>query len=535
MYGATMVVFDTEENRGSMGQNSRRPATTRLNAGRRAPGSGTVKTSRRDRARAWYAAAGIAIGVGGLLILLVTLVGVPRAASATPARPAHNAPSARTAPGHYGGGIGADAGSHPHQACVAKTPFNPPRLGTLTSSGTLVLDRSRHIAVVASASYSAGSTVDSLAEFDATNGAAIRSNRVTTAPPARAATPILSEGTFVALDEATERIFVLHQPFAQGGGSPPGRVDVFDERTLALLRTIPVGSIARPPVVDEQTGRVFIANQQSGTITVLDASTGALLRTVGVADTALQPSAPPIVDSPTGRVFFAENTVPGVVAVLNARTGALLRKAPVGVYPQAIAVDPSNGHVLIGDHGSGTDGAVSILDGHTGARLHTMGVPGAPTGLLVDGITHRAFVSYADNVKVSMLDAATARVLLTERVRSDVDAAGHLVLHAVLPPPQAGDEAPPTLARIDEKRRWVVVSIPQIVDDDGPEAGSAQLATLDSRTGTIIHTVPEQGIWPDAAAVDDRTGRAFVQGPDGIALYDISCLTSYYVFADLPQ
>ncbi len=534
-----MVVSDTEENRESMGQRSRRPTTTRVNAPRRAPGSGTVKTSRRDRARVWYTVAGAAIGVGGLLILLVTLVGVSQAASATPAQPAvpaNTVPSAGTLPRHPTGGIVSDAANYRRPACVAKTPFNPPRLGTLASSGTLALDQSRRLAVVVSASYGATATVDSIAEFDAASGAAVRSNRVATAPPARTTAPILSEGTFVALDEATERIFVLHQPFAQGGGSPPGRVDVFDERTLALLRTVPVGSIARPPVVDEGTGRVFIANQQSGTITVLEAGAGALLRTVAVADAALQPSAPPIVDGRTGRVFFAENTAQGAVAVLDARSGALLTKVAVGPYPQAIAVDPANGHVLVGSRGSGSaGGAVSVLDGRRGAILRTGNVLGAPTGLLVDGITHRAFVSYADNVKVSMLDAATARVLLTERVRSDVDAAGHLVLHAVLPPPQPGDEAPPTLARIDEKRRWVVVSIPQIVDDDGPEVGSAQLATLDSRTGTIIHTVPEQGIWPDAAAVDDRTGRAFVQGADGITLYDISCLTSYYVFADLPQ
>jgi len=528
-----MVVFDTEENEGLMGQRYRRPVTTNARAGQRATGSGTIKTSRRGAARAWYAIAAVAIGVGGFLILLVTLVGVPRATSATPA---NNVPLAGTLPRHPGGSGVADAGNHTHQACTAKTPFNPPRLGTLASSGVLALDQSRHIAVVVSASYSAASTVDSITEFDAANGAAIRSNRVTTAPQARLAAPILSEGTFVALDKATQRLFLLHQPFAQGGGSPPSRVDVFDERTLALLRTVPVGSIARPPVVDEETGRVFIANQQSGTITVLDAGTGALLRTVVVADAALQPSAPPIVDSQTGRVFFAENTVPGAVAVLDARTGALLAKVAVGPYPQAIAVDPSNGHVLVGNRASGgAGGNVSVLDGRRGTILHSVDVPGAPTGLLVDGITHRAFVSYADNVKISMLDAVTARVLLTERVRSDVDAAGHLVLHAVLPPPQSGDEAPPTLARIDEKRRWVVISIPQIVDDDGPEAGSAQLATLDSRTGTIIHTVPEQGIWPAAAAVDEQTGRAFVDGPDGITMYDISCLTSYYVFADLPQ
>jgi len=353
---------------------------------------------------------------------------------------------------------------------------------------------------------------------------------VVTAPlTARGSAVVLSEGLYVALDERTQRVFVLHQPFAQGG-SPPSRVDVFDEHSLALLHIVQVGSVARPPVVDEQTGRVFVAGQQSGTIDVLDATTGAPLRRVAVAVAALLPSAPPVVDLLTNRVFFAEDTVPGVVAVLDARSGVLLRKVVVGLYPQAIAVDPTTGHILVGSQDN-----VSVLDGHDGTVLHTAGVLGSPTGLLIDGTTHRAFVSYADNVRVSMLDALTGRILRSEIVRADVDALGHLLPPNVSPPQQPGSEQPPTLSRIDERRRWVVVSNPEISDDDAPEPGSAQLATLDSRTGTIIHIVAAQNIWPDAAAVDEQIGRAFVYGSKGITMYDISCLTSYYVFADLPQ
>jgi len=481
-------------------------------------------------ARTWCVAIGIAIGVSGLLILLTVVV--PSVVSIVPAAQLSSLTTGQTA-SHTSTTSASTtvARTTTHQlACSPRTPFNPPLLATLAPPGDLVLDHTRHIVVIVSSSRNTRSTIDSIATFDATTGASIGSKRAVTAPlAAHAPTVILSDGLYMALDERTQRVFVLHQPFAQGA-SPPSRVDVFDEHSLALLRIVPVGNVARPPVVDEQTGRVFVAGQQSGTVDVLDATTGAPLRRVAVAVAALLPSAPPVVVPGANRVFFAEDTAPGVVAVLDARSGALLRKVVVGLYPQAIAVDPATGHVLVGSQNT-----VSVLDGRDGTALHTAGVPGSPTGLLIDGTTQRAFVSYADNFKVSMLDALTGRVLRSEIVRADVDALGHLLPPNVRPPQQPGSEQPPTLSRIDERRRWVVVSNPEISDDDAPEPGSAQLATLDSRTGTIIHIVAAQNIWPDAAAVDERTGRAFVYGSSGITMYDISCLTSYYVFADLPQ
>jgi YVTN family beta-propeller protein len=108
--------------------------------------------------------------------------------------------------------------------------------------------------------------------------------------------------------------------------------------------------------VDEQTGRVFVANGNvsalDGGLSILDAASGRLLRsvTVGMLPTAVA------VDERSGRVFVANkgpvdsNLVPlgnGTVTVLDARSGAVLRTVPVGTYPTAITVDERAGRAFV--------------------------------------------------------------------------------------------------------------------------------------------------------------------------------------------
>jgi DNA-binding beta-propeller fold protein YncE len=61
-----------------------------------------------------------------------------------------------------------------------------------------------------------------------------------------------------------------------GGGAPPSMptdtVAVLDAGTGALLRSIPVGKCASAVAIDQKTARVFVANAADGTISVLDAN-----------------------------------------------------------------------------------------------------------------------------------------------------------------------------------------------------------------------------------------------------------------------
>jgi len=168
----------------------------------------------------------------------------------------------------------------------------------------------------------------------------------------------------IAVDQRTGRAFVITQ----------NSVSVLDTRSGALVHTTHIGKDLFALAVDEQTGRVFVANDNNfrvnggvsvldGSVSILDATSGRFLRgvTVGMLPVAVA------VDARSGRVFVANkgpvdsNLVPlgnGTVSVLDARSGAVLRTVPVGTYPAALAVDERAGRAFV-VNASGTSVRVS--------------------------------------------------------------------------------------------------------------------------------------------------------------------------------
>src|SRR5438067_4004534 len=108
--------------------------------------------------------------------------------------------------------------------------------------------------------------------------------------------------------------------------------------TPPVVRTVAVGLGPSAVAVAEDSGRVFVANYNDGSVSVLDARSGDFLRTVpvGTAPDALA------VDERTGRVFVA-NLSDDSVSVLDAHSGDLLRTTAVGQGPTALAVDERAG------------------------------------------------------------------------------------------------------------------------------------------------------------------------------------------------
>jgi DNA-binding beta-propeller fold protein YncE len=115
--------------------------------------------------------------------------------------------------------------------------------------------------------------------------------------------------------------------------------------------------------VDAQTARVFVANAGSldgqgrsrgdGSVSMLDARTGAVLRTLS---TVQSPSVL-AVDARAGRLFVAtrgDPSSPGSFLILDARSGALLHAVALGLYPTAVAVDERTERVFVTDVGGVT-------------------------------------------------------------------------------------------------------------------------------------------------------------------------------------
>ncbi len=223
-------------------------------------------------------------------------------------------------------------------------------------AGDIVVDeQSGHVFV--SSAYA-----DSVSMLDGTSGRLLRTVGGTRPGP-------------MAVDTHTRRVFVLNGG-NNGGGTPNGAVTILDSATGRVVGNTPVGRMSAgtpvTPVVDTRTGRVFVANNASGTVSVLDARGGALLRTVTVGPHPFVMA----VDGRSSRVFVTSLgamdaaghlTGPGSVSVLDARNGALLRTLPVGVEPAVIAVDERAGRAFVvnvaGDSHDALAAARSLVPG----------------------------------------------------------------------------------------------------------------------------------------------------------------------------
>jgi DNA-binding beta-propeller fold protein YncE len=139
-----------------------------------------------------------------------------------------------------------------------------------------------------------------------------------------------------------------------------------------------VGTTPTTPIVDEQTGRVFLASAAAATVSVLDAGTGRLLRTV-----TLSPAAGTAL---VGLGLWAgPDSMEHIVAA--------------GAEPGLVAVAERSGRVFVATRSttaqadtSMTMGRVSELDAHSGAVLRTIPVSGDPVAVAVDERVRRALI-----------------------------------------------------------------------------------------------------------------------------------------------
>jgi YVTN family beta-propeller protein len=285
------------------------------------------------------------------------------------------------------------------------------------------------------------------------------------------------------LGASAERVFVASDDVTWDDA---GRVSVLDATSGRLLRTVTVGRGTHLLAVHERTGRVFVTNGADASVSLLDARSGRVLRTIplGFIPSGIA------VDERTDRVFLLTGApsfqpypttqcAPPIVSLLDARSGRVLRTVPLGLSAAAIAVDERTGRAFVSDT---LDRTVLVLDGRTASVVRTVAVGRAPGALAVDARTGDIVVANAYDNSVSMVDAASGRVVRTMLLG-----------------------LPPRAIVVDQRRgRVVVLTGEEFV----PAASTGQVQVLDGRTGRLLHTVAV-GADASALALDERTGKVF--------------------------
>jgi DNA-binding beta-propeller fold protein YncE len=265
-----------------------------------------------------------------------------------------------------------------------------------------------------------------LRQIDARTGRELRSAPLSSQPFAS-----------VAVHEGTGRVFTL---------DGAGMLRLYNARTLQLLGTTtihnppPASTLPIAPVLAaaEHEDAVFlISGQTRQVVTMLDAATGAVRRTVRVP----VPSAVAVaLDAQTGHAFIVSsgNTeeppyTNGVVMTVDMTTGQVLRTVQVGALGADLAVDLSTEHLFmlslpsVSNHDAINvwSARVSMIDTRTGALLRTTAIPEtvlAAARLAVDSANHRVYVSWAtaEGNSLTVLDSRSDALLPRLSLASDL-------------------------------------------------------------------------------------------------------------------
>ena len=151
-----------------------------------------------------------------------------------------------------------------------------------------------------------------------------------------------------------------------------------------VVQTVTVGSYPVAIAVSPDNNTVYILNQESNSVTVLDATNAYSIKaTTKVASYPLY-----LALSPDGKsLYVASNITAGVISVIDTTQSTYPVKAQItaGVNPEGLAVSPNGNELYVTNYGqlyNGVPGTVSIFDTGTNMLTTTIKTGGEPFQVL---------------------------------------------------------------------------------------------------------------------------------------------------------
>jgi YVTN family beta-propeller protein len=165
---------------------------------------------------------------------------------------------------------------------------------------------------------------------------------------------------------------------------------------------------APTPLVRSHSPLVVVDNLRGYQLSLLDGSTGSIL---GKAPEGVQlgisPDPADMAVGKAGNQVFVTNHDSGTVSVVNASTGTVTTVVHVGTFPSSVAIAPSGNQAYIS-----VSAGIAVLDTTTDRLVATIALPSQPIGVafLPDGQTAYALDAPSN---VSVIDTATNSVTAT--------------------------------------------------------------------------------------------------------------------------
>lgn len=169
--------------------------------------------------------------------------------------------------------------------------------------------------------------------------------------------------------------------------------------TYTVSATVPVGSDPFDVAVDAGSNQVFVTNQLSDNVTVIN---GSSLFAIASIPVGVLPAG--VAVAPADGYAFVANEGSNNVSMISLTTLSVVRSIAVGQGPVGVTFDAATDEVYVAN---GASYSVTAIDGSTGAVLGSVSVGAGPVGVAVDDRSDTVWVTNALSQNISVINATT--------------------------------------------------------------------------------------------------------------------------------
>jgi YVTN family beta-propeller protein len=191
-------------------------------------------------------------------------------------------------------------------------------------------------------------------------------------------------------------------------------VSVIDTTPHAVIATVQVGSLPFGVAVNPAGTRVYVANmnldvaQNDYRISVIDTATHAVSTIqVGTASPPVGVNPAGVAVAPDGAHVYVTNQGSNDVTVIETATNSVISRIPVGTRPPGVAVAPDGGHVYVANTNTlevaTSDNTVSVIE-TTNHTVETTLPPAGEKPVGVAATARNVYVAHAFSNIVSVID-----------------------------------------------------------------------------------------------------------------------------------
>jgi YVTN family beta-propeller protein len=247
--------------------------------------------------------------------------------------------------------------------------------------------------------------------------------------------------------------------------------------------TIRVGRDPRGVAVDPRTKTVYVANVQSGTVSLISARTNTVTATIpagisfpfGIA-----------ADPKVKAIYVTSPTVPGRAAAISVKTRTVVARIRVGGIPLFLAANSKTASVYVANS---SDNTLSVISGRTNTVTATIPVGIFPNGVAANPKTNTIYVANAISGTVSVISGKTNTVTTTIPVGRE-----------------------PEGVAVNPKTDTIFVA----------DFAGEMVLVISGKTNTVTATIPV-GTTPAEIAVNPQTNTAYVTENLSNTVAAISC------------